>query len=95
MVTFNAKSEQDFLGDPQNLSMKLRVSGGSLSASGSIQGRFVLLPEPISLNYDSNQACQFSSSAFGFTVYFGTGCSGVKARDPITGNQVTVIGNVP
>ncbi|MGL5016830.1 MAG: LamG-like jellyroll fold domain-containing protein, partial [Luteolibacter sp.] len=94
-VTFNAKSQQDFLGDLQNLSVKLRVAGGSLSASGSIYGRFVLLPEPISLNYDSSQPCQFSSSAFGFTVFFGTGCAGVKVRDPSSGNQVTVIGNVP
>ncbi|MBS0658732.1 MAG: choice-of-anchor D domain-containing protein [Verrucomicrobia bacterium] len=78
-LTFSLKSEQQFFGCRQKLSLSV-VAGATLKVSGSLQGNFCLLPDPgLSLNYNSATSCQFSGSAFGFTVKFGPGCARVES----------------
>jgi len=75
-ATFSLKSEQQFLACRQNLNLSV-TSGTSPKLSGSFSGNFCVLPEPISLKYDSSKACQFEGNAFGFTIRFGTNCAEV------------------
>lgn len=74
--TFTVKSEQQFLACRQRMKLSI-VTGGSPKISGSMEGNFCVLPEPISLKFDSSKACQFEGAAFGFTIRFGTGCAEV------------------
>jgi hypothetical protein len=48
------------------------------NVSGSYRGNFCVLPEPISLSFDAGRPCQFRGSGFDHTIYFGTGCVGIK-----------------
>lgn len=90
-ITFSLKAEQQFFGCRQKLSLSV-VAGSTLKVSGSFQGNFCLLPDPgLSLNYNSASSCQFSGSAFGFTVKFGPGCAQVLGQTP-TGGTVCLLG---
>ena len=75
-ATFTIKSEQQFLSCRQRMKLSI-VTGGSPKISGSMEGNFCVLPEPISLSFDSSKTCQFEGTAFGFTVRFGTNCAEV------------------
>lgn len=84
-TTFSLKSEQQFFGCRQDLSLKV-TAGSTLKVTGSFRGNFCLLPEPLSLTYSNSSSCQFSGSAFGFTVRFGPGCAQVLGENPLGGN---------
>jgi hypothetical protein len=91
-TTFTIKSEQAFLNCNQNLALSMTSVGNGLpNVTGSMSGNFCILPEPISLRYNSGNGCQFSGSAFGFTVSFGSNCAGV--RNNATG--ICVFGGCP
>lgn len=78
-VSLEVKAEQQFITCRQDVAFELRSSGGLPSISGSVRGNFCVLPEPITLRYDSSSSCQFSGSAFGFTVQWGSSCARVLA----------------
>jgi hypothetical protein len=48
------------------------------AVSASYRGNFCVLPEPISLDFNGSSSCQFSGSAFGQTITFGSDCLGVR-----------------
>jgi hypothetical protein len=87
-VLFDARAQLTFLpGCPKH---RFSLSIKNTSVDASFRGRFCVLPEPISLDYNSSATCPFSGSAFGFTVYFGdSSCTGVKI------GGVTLLGNPP
>ncbi len=75
-VVFNFRAQQKFEapGISCRNDLKVTIDNG---LSASYRGNFCVLPEPISLNFNGASACQFSGSAFGQTIFFGTGCVGV------------------
>jgi photosystem II stability/assembly factor-like uncharacterized protein len=78
-VTFKIKSQQSFVGCRQKLSLTLESrTSATPKVKGSMSGNFCVLPDDFSLNYSSGSSCQFSGSAFGFTVRFGGSCAGVE-----------------
>jgi hypothetical protein len=48
------------------------------SLSASYRGNFCVLPGKISLGFNGGSSCQFSGSAFDQTIFFGTGCLGIR-----------------
>ncbi|MCC5808167.1 MAG: choice-of-anchor D domain-containing protein [Opitutales bacterium] len=78
-ATFSLKARQSFFGCQQRLSLSITADGaGPALVTGSMRGNFCVLPKSLSLQYNSANACQFSGAAFGFTVYFGSACVGVR-----------------
>ena len=80
-TVFDTRAQREFLpGCPlHNFALSIRnTSAGNTSVSGSFRGRFCVLPEPISLRYSSGSDCQFSGSAFGWTIFFGRSCGGYR-----------------
>lgn len=55
--------------------LKVTIDNG---LSASFRGNFCVLPEPISLGFNGADACQFSGSLAGQTIFFGSGCAGVR-----------------
>jgi len=81
-VTFKVKSQQSFVGCRQKLSLTVESrTAATPKVKGSMSGNFCVLPEDFSLNYSSSSSCQFSGSAFGFTVRFGGSCAGVEENN--------------
>jgi photosystem II stability/assembly factor-like uncharacterized protein len=56
----------------------MKATLDSSTVSASYRGNFCVLPEPISLSFDGNSSCQFSGSAFGNTIFFGSQCLGIR-----------------
>jgi len=78
-TTLTIKAEQQFVTCRQNLALTMTsVNNGLPTVTGSMSGNFCILPEPVSLRFNSGSSCQFSGSAFGFTVFFGSSCAGVR-----------------
>jgi hypothetical protein len=91
-ITFTVRSEQTFIACRRNLALSMvSVNNGLPTVTGSMSGNFCILPEPLSLRHNSGNGCQFSGSAFGFTVFFGSNCAGV--RNDATG--ICVFGGCP
>ncbi len=81
-VTFNFRAQQKF--DVPGIScrndLKVTIDNG---VSASYRGNFCVLPEPISLSFDGSSPCQFSGTAAGQTILFGTSC--IAVRNEATG----------
>ena len=69
-VAFNALAQIPFLPGCTPDSFALSLDPDHLTAT--YRGQFCVLPEPVTLNYDSAANCPFSGSAFGFDIHFGS-----------------------
>jgi hypothetical protein len=72
-IFFDTRAEIQFLPGCPLHDFSLTVDRQALDASMS--GSFCVLPEPVSLQFNSASDCQFQGSFFGFTIKFGTGCA--------------------
>ncbi len=77
-VVFYTRAEIPFLPDCDPGKFSLTLATDTLHAS--YRNQFCVLPEPITINYDSTATCPFSGSAFGFDIHFGApSCTCVSA----------------
>jgi hypothetical protein len=77
-VVFDARAQISFLPgcDPDKFALTLATD----TLRASYHSQFCILPEPITLNYDSAATCPFHGSAFGFDIHFGApSCTCVSA----------------